>query len=109
MNLYVWWGDFVNWLERQQGACFYKKFFGVECPGCGMQRSFVELLRGNLWESIIIYPALLPTIFMLLYLFAHLYFKFKKGYLVLKISFIFTTSIIILNFVIKQIIVYGTN
>jgi hypothetical protein len=100
----LFWDDLVHWLESHQGACFYKKYFGVECPGCGMQRAFVELLKGNVWESILMYPALLPTIFMMGFLIAHLFLKFKKGALILKISFIFTASIIFLNFVIKQII-----
>lgn len=99
---------FIDWLERNQGACFYKKYFGIECPGCGMQRSFIELLKGNLLDSIILYPALLPMMFMFFYLGAHLIFKFEKGYLVLKISFIFTVVIILLNFILKQIFYGGT-
>jgi len=101
MILLTIWGDFIGWLERNQGACIYKKYFGIECPGCGMQTSFIELLKGNLKESIIAYPALFPMIFMFSYLIAHLIFKFEKGYLVLKISFIFTVVIIVFNFIFK--------
>jgi glucan phosphoethanolaminetransferase (alkaline phosphatase superfamily) len=95
---------FADWLERNSLPCFYKKFLCVECPGCGMQRAFVELLRGNLIESIKTYPALLPTLFMVLFLLFHLVFKFRKGAEVLKISFIFTASIIAINFIVKLII-----
>jgi hypothetical protein len=84
--------------------CIYKKYLGVECPGCGMQRALIELLKGNLLESLKVYPALFPTIFMLAYLSFHLVFKFEKGAFVLKISFIFTASIIVINFIIKLII-----
>ena len=41
-----------------------------------MQRAFVELLKGNLWMSLKLYPALLPMIIMIFYLFLHLGFKF---------------------------------
>ena len=83
--------------------CIYKKYLGVECPGCGMQRALIELLKGNLLESLKVYPALLPTIFMLTYLSLHLLLKFEKGAYVLKISFIFTASIIVVNFIMKII------
>ncbi|MCD4747712.1 MAG: DUF2752 domain-containing protein [Bacteroidales bacterium] len=91
----------IKWLESHGMPCFYKKYFGIECPGCGMQTAFIELLKGNISESIIIYPALLPTIFMIIYLILHIIFKFRQGALVLKISFIFTASIIVINYICK--------
>ncbi|NTW32237.1 MAG: DUF2752 domain-containing protein [Bacteroidetes bacterium] len=94
----------TSWLEEHMFACAYKKYFGIECPGCGMQRAFVEMLNGNFILSLKTYPALLPTIFMLGYLILHLFLKFKKGALVLKISFIFTASIMFINYIIKIII-----
>jgi len=93
----------IEWLENHQQACMYKKYLGIDCPGCGMQRAIVELLRGNIWESIMLYPALLPTVFLFIFLILHLIFKFKKGALILKISFIFTISIVVINFIIKII------
>ena len=93
----------INWLESHMMPCFYKKYFGIECPGCGMQRAFIELLKGNLIESIKLYPALLPTIAMFILLFFHLIYKFKQGALYLKISFIFTASIIVINYLYKII------
>jgi hypothetical protein len=94
----------VGWLERNMLPCFYKKYLGVECPGCGMQRALIELLKGNIVESLKVYPALLPTIFMVSYLILHLIFKFEKGAAVLKISFIFTASIIVIHFILKLIV-----
>lgn len=93
----------AGWLERNMLPCIYKKYLGVECPGCGMQRALIELLKGNLLESLKVYPALLPTAFLLIYLSLHLIFKFEKGALVLKISFIFTASIIVTSYIIKLI------
>lgn len=93
----------IAWLERNMGACFYKKYFGIDCPGCGMQRAFVELLKGNFIESLKLYPALLPTIGMFVFLILHLIFKFEKGGVYLKYFFIFTVSIIVINFIFKQI------
>lgn len=91
----------VNWLESHQQACFYKKYLGIECPGCGMQRSFIELLKGNFIESLILFPALIPTIVLILFLISHLIFKFKNGASILKILFIINTSIVVLNYIYK--------
>jgi hypothetical protein len=41
-------------------SCFSKYYFGVECPGCGIQRSFVCLIRGDILDSLALYPALIP-------------------------------------------------
>ena len=91
----------VDWLERNMAPCFWKKYLGVECPGCGMQRAIIALLKGNFLESLKIYPALIPTILMLILLVLHLIFKFKKGAFYLKISFIFTVSIIVFSYIFK--------
>lgn len=42
--------------------CSWKETFGIECPGCGAQRSVVELIHGNLWESLHLFPALIPLL-----------------------------------------------
>lgn len=39
-----------------------KEYFGVECPGCGIQRSAISLLRGDILDSLALYPALIPFI-----------------------------------------------
>jgi hypothetical protein len=82
-------------------TCPWKKHFGIECLGCGMQRSFIELLRGNIFESIKLYPALIPMMFLFSFLVFHLIFKFKHGASILKISFIFTIVIIVTNYLYK--------
>ncbi len=93
----------IEWLENNLLACPYKKYFGVDCFGCGMQRSFVELLKGNLINSFYLYPALIPMIFMFLFLVIHLIFKFKNGGTWLKYNFIIVVVIVVVNFIIKLI------
>ncbi|MCD4729935.1 MAG: DUF2752 domain-containing protein, partial [Bacteroidales bacterium] len=66
----------IHWLETHQLPCFYKHFLGIDCPGCGMQTAFILLLKGRFIESIIAYPALIPTLFLLSYLMLHLFFNF---------------------------------
>ncbi|MBP7077745.1 MAG: DUF2752 domain-containing protein [Bacteroidales bacterium] len=81
--------------------CPIKAITGYDCPGCGMQRSIMELLHGNLAESILLYPALFPLVAMFVFLMLHLKFEFKKGHIVLKFFFIINVAIIIISYFCK--------
>jgi hypothetical protein len=94
-------GAIVHWLENHMMPCPYKQHLGIDCPGCGMQRSIIELLKGNLWESIVTYPPLIPMAIMIIYLFLHLIFKFKRGAQIVKYMFIFVAIIITINYISK--------
>jgi len=91
----------INWLEQHLQPCFYKEVLGFECPGCGMQRSLIELLKGNLIQSLKLYPALLPIIILFIFLILHLSFNLKKGAAILKYMFIGNISIIMISYFIK--------
>ena len=93
----------IKWLESHQLPCLNKSVLGIDCPGCGMQTAFIELLKGNFIESIKLYPALIPTIIMLAFLILHLIIRIKNGALILKITFIINCSIIIISYINKLI------
>ena len=93
----------IEWLEKNMFTCPVHHHTGIPCPGCGIQRSFIELLKGNISESIIHYPALIPLTLMIFFLILHLIFNFKNGAKILKIFFILNVIIISLNYVIKTI------
>jgi len=96
--------SFIHWLEDHFMTCPYKVLSGLDCPGCGMQRSFIELLKGHFWGSFILYPALIPTIFTLVFTGCHLIFNFKNGATIIKYSFISTVIIVLVSFFIKMIV-----
>jgi hypothetical protein len=48
--------------------CLVKKYFGIECPGCGIQRSFLKLIQGDILGSIQQYPGLIPLLFLIILL-----------------------------------------
>ena len=93
----------IHWLESNMQPCTYKQSLGFECPGCGFQRSLVALLKGNIWESLLLYPGLVPMILMFSFLILHLIFQFKKGALILKYMFITDVAIILINYMLKII------
>jgi hypothetical protein len=93
----------LDWLEQHLLACPMKYFFGADCPGCGMQRSLIELMKGNIAESFRLYPALFPVLITLVLLFVHLKYKLNRGAQFIQYSFGFSVLVIVTSFVIKQI------
>lgn len=73
----------------------------MDCPGCGMQRSTIALLKGDIIESLYLYPPLLPSLFMLVFLILHLIFDFRNGAKYLKYNFILVVSLQVINYVFK--------
>lgn len=96
--------NIISWMEGHMGTCHFHEQTQVACPGCGLQRAFISLLKGDLLESIILFPALIPLLVMFSFLVLHLIFKFRHGALALKIMYISNVAIILANFITKLII-----
>ena len=83
--------------------CMYKKMSGIDCPGCGFQRSFERLMSGDLSNSFDYYPPLIPVLIMCLFLVAHLIYNFRIGASILKWMFIVNSILITVNYIFKFI------
>ena len=83
-------------------TCFFKAHFGLECPGCGLQRAFISLLRGNLSESLHYHAALIPFLFTILLLIGQIILKRDNGGKYVMWSFILTCTVTMVQFVIRQ-------
>ncbi len=46
--------------------CMFKKMFGVDCIGCGIQRSINFILHGEFEKAFFIFPAIYTTILFFL-------------------------------------------
>lgn len=97
----------VDWLEQHLFPCFFKSHFGMECPGCGMQRSLIALLKGNITESIHYHAALIPFVITLFLLTIQLKLKNVNGGKWVMWAFIITTTITLVQFIIRQVILFG--
>lgn len=42
--------------------CLSKSLFGIECMGCGSQRAFVMVLKGDFADAFFMFPAIYTTI-----------------------------------------------
>ncbi|VXB74516.1 conserved hypothetical protein [Flavobacterium sp. 9AF] len=58
-------------MEEYMLPCLSKTLFGVECLGCGTQRSLVLLLHGDFVGAFKMYPAIYTTLLFFTFLFIH--------------------------------------
>lgn len=87
--------------------CLNKKFFGVDCLGCGMQRSISLLLQGEFVEAFYMYPAIYPLLTLLGFLGINFYKSFKYDWEV-KLSLIIITALtMIISYCIKMKIFFN--
>jgi hypothetical protein len=67
------------WLEKLLIPCLWKSIFHIDCPGCGLQRSVLLLLKGDLAASLAMYWATIPILLMFGFLALHMRFRFAAG------------------------------
>lgn len=91
----------INWIEKHLLACPIKSATGIDCPGCGMQRAFIFLFKGELKQSFIAHPSVIPMLVMFSFLLIHLRFKFRKGAYVIVGLFSLSTVLMIINYIHK--------
>lgn len=93
---------FISFLEENMLSCHWKEM-GMDCIGCGLQRSVIYLLKGDFTSAFFSYPAIYTLIVMVFFLVLHLKFNFSKGHSILQGLFIFNVIIILCNYLIKII------
>ncbi|WP_316930836.1 DUF2752 domain-containing protein [Muricauda sp. MAR_2010_75] len=93
-------------LKEYMLPCLNKKLFGVECPGCGMQRSVQLLFQGDFVEAFKMYPAIYPIILLLAFLVSTLFIKFKFADQIKLILMLTTAGAILVSYLIKMNILF---
>ncbi len=84
--------------------CLNKKLFGVECMGCGMQRSVLLIFKGEFTEAFFMYPAIYSLILLLGLIVLNTFKNFRYASKIITILAILNGLIIIGNFVFKTFI-----
>ena len=67
--------SFIQWLQNHLIPCPFKYLTGVDCPGCGFQRSLVALFQGDIQKSLALYPPAIPLLLFFTYGIADAFFK----------------------------------
>lgn len=94
---------FTSLSENILLPCLNKQVFGVDCPGCGMQRSVLLLFEGDFMGAFIMFPAIYPLILLLLFLLADQFVKIKFANTISIVLMITTVTFILTNFLFKLI------
>ena len=93
---------FINWLQNHLLPCPFKYLTGIDCPGCGFQRSIIELFQGNFHKSFLLYPPAIPLLIFFAYGLADKYFKLDNpNSHIKKILFVFTGTIVLVSYGVK--------
>jgi len=53
-------------MEEYMLPCMFKQTIGVDCIGCGIQRSFNFLIHGEFINAFTIFPAIYTTVLFLI-------------------------------------------
>ncbi|MDO5971835.1 DUF2752 domain-containing protein [Flavivirga aquimarina] len=83
--------------------CLNKKLLGIECMGCGLQRSIVLIFKGQFADAFYMYPAVYSLIILFVCIGINIFFKFKHSNRIIGALAIITIAIIIISYIIKII------
>lgn len=83
--------------------CMSKQILGMDCPGCGIQRSVLFLFQGEFLAAFKMYPAIYPILGLFGFLLLDQFFKIKYANKISITLMIMSVSLILLNFLFKLI------
>lgn len=81
--------------------CMSKQVFGIECPGCGLQRSVLLLFQGEFVAAFKMYPAIYPIILLFGFLVADHFLRIKRSNAISIFLMITSVLMIITNYILK--------
>ena len=82
--------------------CLNKELFGIDCYGCGGQRAFLMVMKGDFSGAFNIFPAIFPLLFLLIFVFLNLFVKFKFDHLIKIGLILFTAGFILVSYIVKM-------
>lgn len=85
--------------------CMTKQVIGMDCPGCGIQRSISLLLQGDVIDSFLMYPGLIPIIVLFGFLIFDLFVSIRHSETIKLWATIITIGTIITSYIIKLTII----
>jgi hypothetical protein len=82
--------------------CVNKTLFGVDCLGCGTQRAFVLILKGEFIEAFYMFPAIYTLIFFFISLILHFFDKKRNYNKLISLLAIINGIIMIVSYIYKM-------
>ncbi len=97
---------FLEKADKYMLPCPFKYLTGYDCPGCGFQRSFLALLKGDFQESFHLYPATVPLLITVVASLAAHFWWAPKSKILINTLFMITASIIAISYLHKIFALY---
>lgn len=90
-------------LENYMLPCFTKQYLGIDCMGCGIQRSLALILNGDFIAAFKMYPAIYTLLLFFAVVGVHLFFKFSYTPKLIRNLAVINIVIITISFINKFI------
>lgn len=84
--------------------CLTKKYLGVECLGCGIQRSLLLVFKGEFVQAFQLYPAIYPMILLGAIIGVNLVFPIKHATKIIAVIGVLTAVTMIVSYILKHFI-----
>lgn len=88
-------------MEEFMLPCLNKQLFGLDCLGCGAQRAFLLVFKGEFAAALKMYPAVYSLLLLVFFLILNLFYKFKNDWSVKAGLIILNAAIIIGAYIFK--------
>ncbi|CAM1346836.1 DUF2752 domain-containing protein [Tenacibaculum crassostreae] len=89
-------------LEDYMLPCLNKKFFGMDCLGCGIQRALSLLFQGEFIAAFKMYPAIYTLLLLALMIAINFFYKVKYAQKIISILAVLNIAIIVISYIIKM-------
>ena len=89
-------------LEDYMLPCLNKQLLGIDCPGCGLQRSVDLLLHGEFVAAFQMYPAIYPMLALLAFLVTSSFTTIKYSRQLKMALVVMTAGTIIISYILKM-------
>ncbi|MDX1327365.1 MAG: DUF2752 domain-containing protein [Arenibacter sp.] len=83
--------------------CLNKQIFGIDCPGCGIQRAISFILNGDFVAAFYMFPAIYTIILLIAFLGLSLFIDIKNSFKIKLYLLYLNAGIIIVSYILKML------
>ncbi|EDM37458.1 hypothetical protein PBAL39_09951 [Pedobacter sp. BAL39] len=95
------WSSLLEQADNFFLTCPFKYLTGYDCPGCGFQRSLLALLKGDLQQSLHLYPPTIPLLLTFIICLPARYFTSWRTDRLVKVMFLFSGAVVLISYLFK--------
>ncbi|MDX1364665.1 DUF2752 domain-containing protein [Arenibacter latericius] len=94
---------FLVQLENYMLPCLNKEIFGIDCPGCGIQRAIAFFLDGEFISAFKMFPAIYTIMLLIAFLGFSFFFEIKNSFKIKLYLLYLNAGIIIISYILKML------